>query len=62
MFGKRQDIANLLDFLLEELHFATLSVHKHHIFWLTILNQLHDAFGVGMSWEGHVLERKQNYY
>lgn len=45
----------LLDFLLEEFHFLGLPVHQEHIPGLGLPDQLHDALGVGVGAEGHVL-------
>lgn len=45
----------LLDLALEELHFHGLSVHQQHVTRLCHSNELHDAFGICMCTEGHVL-------
>lgn len=45
----------LLDLVFEELHFLGLSVHQQHVSGFCHADQLHDAFGVGMRTEGHVL-------
>ena len=44
------------DFLLEELHFAGLAMDEHDVFRLAVLDELHDALGVGVSGEGHVFD------
>ena len=45
----------LFDLALEELHFGCLSVYQQHISRLCHTNELHDALGICMSTEGHVL-------
>ena len=45
----------LLDLALEELHFDGLPVHKQHVTRLCHPDELHDALGICMSAEGHVL-------
>ena len=41
---------------LEKLHFAGFAVNEHDVFRFAVLNELHDAFGVGVRREGHVLD------
>lgn len=50
------DVKLFADFVLEELHLDGLAVDEHHVFGLAVLNQLHDAFGVGVRAEAHVLD------
>lgn len=45
----------LLDLALQELHLGRLPVHQQHVAGLGHADQLHDAFGVGVGAEGHVL-------
>lgn len=45
----------LFDLALEELHFYRLPVYKQHVSRLSHANELHDALGVCMGTEGHVL-------
>lgn len=45
----------LFDFALEELHFHSLSVYQQHVSRFCHPNELHDALGICMSTEGHVL-------
>jgi len=52
-------ITNLFNLFLEEFHFSTLPVDKHHISRLTVLDQLHDAFCIGVSRKRHVLKYAQ---
>lgn len=46
----------LLDLPLEELHLHRLSVHQQHVARLGHADELHDAFGVCVRTEGHVLD------
>lgn len=45
----------LLDFLLQELHFLGLAMDQEHVPGLGLADELHDALGVGVGAEGHVL-------
>lgn len=45
----------LLNFLLQELHFLGFPVDQEHIAGLSLADQLHDALGIGVGTEGHVL-------
>ena len=47
----------------KEFHFRCLSVDQHHVGRAAVRDQLHDALGVGVSTERHVLqEEKENVH
>lgn len=46
----------LLDLALEELHLHRLAVHQEHVPGLRHADELHDALGVRVGAEGHVLD------
>ena len=43
--------------MFEELHLLVLAMHEHDVPRLAVPDQLHDALGVGVGAEGHVLGR-----
>jgi len=47
---------------LEKLHLDSLSMDEHDVGWTAMRDQLHDALGVGMSAEGHVLNEKKSQF
>ena len=47
----------LRDFFTEEVHLGRLAVDQHHVTRLAVPNKLHDALGVCVCAEGHVLDR-----
>lgn len=45
----------LFNLALEKLHFHRLPMYQQHVSRLCHTNELHDAFGICMGTEGHVL-------
>lgn len=48
------------DLILEEFHFIGLPVHQQYVGRGTLRHQLHDAFGVSVCTERHVLHRQSH--
>lgn len=64
---RRKDIQGVLtkflfDLDLKKVHLLCLTMHKHDVGGLALPDQLHDAFSVSMSTEGHVLNRHLDFH
>ena len=51
----------LFNFLGQKLHFSSFPMHEHDMFGLALSYELHDAFGVCVRAEAHVLHRHLHF-